>query len=128
MKVLIQQILKFGIVGVIAFVIDYSLLYFFTEKLNINYLISSGLSFVISVIFNYFASIKFVFKTNHKQGIKDIIIFMTLSTIGLGLNELIMYVGVNNLNYYYMVVKIVATVIVMFYNFITRKLFIERKK
>lgn len=127
MKSLMQQIFKFGIVGVIAFIIDYSLLYFFTEVLNIDYLLSSGLSFIISVIFNYFASIKFVFNAKHEQGIKDVIIFILLSTVGLGINELIMYIGVSHLNYYYMIVKIAATAVVMVYNFITRKIFIERR-
>lgn len=127
MKNLLKQIFRFGIVGIIAFIIDYTLLYIFTDILGINYLISSGLSFIISVIFNYVASIKYVFNTGHKQGLKDVIIFILLSTIGLGINEIIMFIGVNYLHMHYMIVKIGATAIVMIYNFITRKIFVEKK-
>ena len=47
--------------------------------------------------------------------------------IGLGINQLIMYVGVEIFHIYYMFTKIFATAVVMVYNFITRKIFIEGK-
>ena len=55
MKKLIEQIMKFGIVGVIAFVIDYGLMVLLTEVFGVNYLISATVSFIVSVTFNYFA-------------------------------------------------------------------------
>lgn len=124
---LIKQILKFGIVGGIAFIIDYALLYICTEYLNIYVLYSSIISFSISVIFNYIMSIKWVFDVNHKQTYKDFTIFIIFSVIGLGINQLIMYLGIERLHIYYMLVKIASTGIVMVYNFITRKIFIEKK-
>ena len=124
---LIKQILKFGIVGVFAFVIDYALLYVCTEYLNIYVLYSSIISFSISVIFNYIMSIKWVFDVNHKQTYKDFTIFIIFSIIGLGINQLIMYLGIERLHIYYMLVKIASTGIVMVYNLITRKIFIEKK-
>lgn len=124
---IIKQILKFGVVGGLAFVIDYALLYLLTEFLNIHYLISSIISFSVSVIFNYILSIKWVFDVNKKQDVKEFIIFIVLSIIGLGINSLIMYIMVDLMNVYYMASKIVATAVVMVYNFITRKIFIEGK-
>lgn len=126
-KKIIRQILKFGVVGGLAFVIDYVLLYSLTEFLNIHYLISSIISFSISVIFNYILSIKWVFDVNKKQDVKEFIIFIILSVIGLGINSLIMYTMVDLMNVYYMASKIVSTAVVMVYNFITRKIFIEGK-
>lgn len=126
-KKIIKQILKFGVVGGLAFVIDYALLYSLTEFLNIHYLVSSIISFSVSVIFNYILSIKWVFDVNKKQDIKEFIIFIVLSIIGLGINSLIMYIMVDLMKVYYMASKIVATAVVMVYNFITRKIFIEGK-
>lgn len=122
---LINQILRFGIVGGVAFVIDYSILYILTEFGGIDSLISAAIAFTISVIFNYIASIKWVFDVNKKQTKKDVIIFFGLSIIGLGINELIIYIG-NNINIHYMISKLASTFIVMIYNFITRKIFIEK--
>ena len=62
-----------------------------------------------------------------KQTYKDVFLFAFLSTIGLGINELIMFIGSDKFNINYLIVKIFATGIVMVYNFITRKLFIEKK-
>lgn len=123
---LLNQILKFGLVGGMAFVIDYVLLYFCTEFLHIHYLISSIISFTVSVIFNYILSIKWVFDVKKKQDVKDFVIFIILSVIGLGINSLIMYVMVEKFGVYYMFSKIVSTAVVMVYNFITRKIFVEK--
>ena len=123
---LFQQIFKFGIVGGIAFIIDYGIMVISKELLGFSILLSAGLGFTISVIFNYIASIKWVFDVNkEKDEKKNFILFMIFSVIGLILTELIMFVGTNIINISYLIVKIAATAIVMFFNFITRKLFLE---
>ena len=123
---LVKQILRFTVVGGLAFVIDYGLLYVLTEFIGIHYLISSIISFTISVIFNYIMSITWVFDVTKKQGAKEFIVFIILSVIGLGLNELIMYLMVDIMAIHYMISKLFSTGIVMVYNFITRKIFVER--
>ncbi len=123
---LLMQILKFGVVGGGAFLIDSGLLFLLTEYLHIYVLISSVISFVVSLIFNYILSIFWVFDVKKKQTVKDVLFFSFLSAIGLGINQIVMYVGVEILHVYYMICKLGATFIVMVYNFISRKLFIEK--
>lgn len=128
MKKLIAQIMKFGVVGVICFFIDYGLMIFLTEAMNISYLISSGISFTVSVIVNYILSLKYVFVAEEGNNkIVEFLIFVLLSTIGLGINQLLMWICVERLNIFYMISKIAVTGIVMVYNFITRKLILEKK-
>ena len=118
--------MKFGVVGVIAFVIDYGLLAFCTEILHINYLVSATIGFTVSVVFNYFASMRYVF--THKEGMskrREFIIFVILSVIGLGINNGCMWLGVEILGWHYLIVKIGATAIVMVWNFVTRKIFLD---
>ena len=50
---------------------------------------------------------------------------MIFSIIGLILTEVIMFIGTDIININYLIVKIVATAIVMVFNFITRKMFLE---
>ena len=52
--------MKFSVVGVIAFVIDYGLLALLTEVFGVNYLVSATISFTVSVIFNYLASMRYL--------------------------------------------------------------------
>ena len=79
---LFKQILKFGVVGGIAFIIDYLTLIFCKEVLGINVLISSAIAFTVSVIFNYILSIKFVFDVNKDNNSKkNFILFIVFSII-----------------------------------------------
>ena len=128
MKKLISQIIKFGFVGFLCFFIDYGIMVFLTEALKINYLISSGCSFSVSVIVNYILSIKFVFDADRDANkVKQFLVFLFFSIGGLIINQIVMWVAVDLLGIFYMISKIGATAIVMVYNFITRKIFIEKK-
>lgn len=129
MKKLISQFMKFGIVGVIAFVIDYGFMVLLTEVFGVPYLISTTLSFIISVIFNYFASMWFVFKRKDDMSRRrEFIIFVVLSVIGLVINDVFMWLMVDFLFIDYRISKIVVTFIVAVWNFVTRKIFLEAKE
>ena len=126
MKNLIAQFMKFGVVGVIAFFIDYGLLAFCTEILHINYLISATIGFTVSVVFNYVASMRYVF--THKEDMsrrREFVIFVVLSIIGLIINNVLLWAGVELLHVHYLIVKIFATAVVMVWNFVTRKIFLD---
>lgn len=123
---LLIQIFKFAIVGGIATIIDFVFLYIFREFCHFPVLVSNTLSFCISVIYNYVASVKWVFDVNkEKDAKKQFVIFIVFSVIGLLLNNAIMWITVDFLSIYYMLAKIIATAIVMVFNFITRKIFLE---
>lgn len=126
MKKLVKQLFKFGIVGILCFFIDYGILIALTEIVGVNYLLSSAISFSISVIVNYILSLSFVFDTEKGNNLKNFSLFIVLSVIGLGINQLLMWIGVEILGIYYMISKIIATGIVMLYNFITRKVILEK--
>lgn len=126
MKKLIAQIMKFGVVGFLAFLIDYGLMVFLTEVFGINYLISATISFTVSVIFNYLASMRYVFR--HKEGMsrrREFIIFVVLSVAGLIINNLLMWLGTDCLGISYLITKLFATAVVMVWNFVTRKKFLD---
>lgn len=123
---LLGQIAGFGVVGVLAFIIDYGLMILLTEVFSVNYLISTTISFIVSVIFNYSMSMRYVFA--HKKGMsrqREFIIFVVLSVIGLGINDLLMWLGTDLVGIQYWITKIFATGVVMVWNFITRKKFLD---
>lgn len=126
MRKLIEQIMKFSVVGVIAFVIDFGVMVFLTEVFGIDPVISATVSFIISVIFNYAASMRYVF--SHREGMsrtREFVIFVVLSAIGLGINDLLIWAGTDLASFDYRLVKIFATAMVMVWNFVTRKIFLE---
>ncbi len=159
-KKLIKQILKFAVVGGLAFVIDF-VVYTISLKLinwEYDYMVAGVLGFCISLIFNYLASMAFVFERKEDASRKkEFVIFLVLSLIGLGLNSLILWlcmdvcyakvgwiksasdavygaivgVGIGFFKtaeeFAAIVAKIIATGIVMVYNFISRKMTLEKK-
>ena len=140
-KNLFNQILKFGIVGLFCFFIDYGITIIMTNVFGVHYLISKFFGFIISAVVNYLLSIKFVF--THKKEMdkkKEFTVFLILSAIGLLINEAVMYCCIDGIYLHssslqtligqdlmVMAATIIATGVVMVYNFISRKLFLERK-
>lgn len=125
-KKLFVQIFKFVIVGGIATLIDWFIYYVLFNIFKVNPLIANIGSFTISVIYNYIASVKWVFEVNENKSKSRLFTeFIVFSLIGLFITELLIYVGINYLKMDAMIIKIVATIIVMVFNFITRKIFLE---
>lgn len=146
MKKLFEQIIKFGFVGVLCFLIDFAISTVMFKVIsgfttgNMATAISGFLGFTISVVVNYILSMKFVFERKEDMSRKkEFVVFVILSVFGLGVNEIILVVcrmiyERNALlmesftdTLWFAASKIVATAIVMVYNFITRKIFLEKK-
>lgn len=151
MNNLMQQIMKFGLVGVFCFFVDYFIylganaLFEHTHVAGIfpkYYLISALIGFTVSVIVNYILSFKFVFvRRDDMSRKKEFVIFLILSIIGMGVNELCLFVGIDliYMNWTWLkgimsegfakniFFKFGATGVVMVYNFVTRKIFLEQK-
>ena len=149
MKKLIDQILKFGVVGIISFIVDFVITMAVSTLLRTSVgmttsqaaLVGAFFGFVISVIVNYILSMKYVFERREDlDRKKEFTIFVVLSIIGLGINELIILFCIDlvyaNWAWLHNLIgatlatagaTIVATAVVMVYNFVTRKIFLENK-
>lgn len=127
MKKLIIQLIKFGIVGVIATLIDLAVLMLLKEFMQVDVLVASAVAFSVSVIANYILSMLFVFKSRGNSKVKEFLVFVILSIGGLLLNQFIMWIGTEIMTAYYLWVKAFALVFVPIYNFVTRKIFLEKK-
>ena len=127
MKKLIIQLIKFGIVGVIATLIDLAVLMLLKEFMHVDVLVASAVAFSVSVIANYILSMLFVFKGSENSKVKEFIVFVALSIGGLLLNQFIMWLGTEIMTAYHLWVKVFALVFVPIYNFVTRKIFLEKK-
>lgn len=140
MKLLVQ-IFKFILVGGISFLVDFVVYTVMCNVLHVHYMIAGVSGFVISVIVNYILSMRYVFESKEDmRKEKEFIIFVVLSLIGMLLNSLILYVCIDciyrdlqwlnrtiSVEWMNIVAKVVATSVVMVYNFVTRKIFLERK-
>ena len=97
---LIEQLMKFGIVGVIAFVIDWGILNLLVGIFHMHNVLAATISFIISLIFNYLASMKFVFK--HRDDMArwmEILIFVAGAVVGLFMNDAIIWISTYGMNH-----------------------------
>lgn len=126
MRGLLAQLAKFGVVGVLATLIDFVVLIALTELGGWDPVLSAAVSFVVSVVFNYVASMRFVFTRRDDLGrAEELVIFVALSVVGLLINEALMWLGASALSLNYVLVKVVATALVMLWNFCSRKRWLE---
>lgn len=122
------QLVRYGMTGFVAFVVDYSILICLTELLSLHYLISAAIAFLCSVGVNYLLSIRWVFGSSRKD--KPALVlsaFIVIGLIGLSLTEFLMWTFTELVGVHYLISKVVATFIVFFWNFSARRLFIEKK-
>ncbi len=122
----VKQFSKFAAVGITSLAVDYILLLVLVELLHVDFLIATSASFLASVVVNYFLSMRYVFSRRDDLSRKrEFTIFAVLSAVGLGLNDLFMFVGVAVLSIGYQVMKLISTFMVTWYNFFSRRRFLD---
>lgn len=124
---LFWQFARFLVVGLISFAFDYGLYVVLFQYFGVQYIVASTISFALSLILNYVLTLKFVFEAKPGRNVvKEFAIYIGLNIIALGLNQLILFATVDGLGIDPLVGKLIATAVVLVYNFISRKLLIER--
>ncbi len=121
------EILRFAVTGGLSFLVDFGIMTALTELLHMDPVLSGGISFVISVVVNYLLCVLWVFDGVDRKSKTNMAIFLLTSVIGLGLNEFFMWLFVHILGIHYMLSKIVTTLIVMVWNYITKRAALMRQ-
>ncbi len=123
----IKSFVLYFIVGALATIVEWILFYLLNTVLHFHYSISTIIAFAISTFANWGFGRLLVFKKGSGNLKKEITQIYIVAIIGLSMNLLIMWVGVDLLGFNEMLTKIAATCIVFFWNYIIRKLVIYRE-
>jgi putative flippase GtrA len=127
MRRLLLQFARFLVVGLFSFAVDYGLFFILFHSFGVQYIVASSISFSISLVLNYFLTLKYVFEAKEGRNVaREFAIYIGLNVIALGLNQVILFLTVEGLGASPLVGKLVATAVVLVYNFTSRKLLIER--
>lgn len=121
------QFFRYIFVGGVAFLADGGSLFLITT-IGVNYLISVIFAFVIGLAVNYGLSRLLVFENSSVNGKIEFLVYGIIGVIGLGFTEIIMYVLTEIAGLYFMVSKVIATIIVLVWNFVARKITLYKKK
>lgn len=110
-------VIKYACVGATSAVIDLGLLYIFVEYGNLPILLAATLSFLCALGVSFFLHKFFTFKVYDGNAFRQYIKFFLTSSVGLGLNTLIMYTLVYRAGIWYIFAKIIAAGFVFVWNF-----------
>lgn len=124
----IKEFIRYCLVGGIAFLVDFGVLIFFTEVLNLDYKISAIFGFIAGLAVNYILSKTFVFKKKVNSETKAFTIFAIIGIIGLGITELGLWLGADIVGIDYRIAKIIVTGVVLFWNYLGRKFLIFNRE
>lgn len=125
------QFFRYIFVGGIAAIVNIGALFVFTDIFGIHYIISNILGFILGLITNYLLSKMFIFTNeNGMNKRKEFISYAIIGIIGLGVDTLFMLICTSGLGIYYLLSKIISTIITFIWNFGARKFMyhMERKK
>lgn len=122
---LFVQLFRYTLVGGVAFIVDFGFLFILTEYMDCHYLMSATLSFLMGLLVNYLVSTRWVFRESKISNRKvEFILFGLIGLMGLGLNNLFIYLLTDLMGVYYMVSKLVTAVLVYLWNFLGRRYFL----
>ncbi len=123
----IIQLFRYFFVAGLATVVDYGIMVLLKEAVGFHYLVAASISFIAGLLTNFFLSINWIFKTNQNR-FKEFISYGVIGIFGLILNNLIMALFTEVFGWFYVLSKLIASMVTFFFNFICRKVLLYRKK
>ena len=136
----LKETLRFVITGGFCFLVEFICLVLLRDTVGLDTLIATPIAFLISVAVNYLLCVRWVFTGAKEQNAAGKAGFLITSVMGLLLNELLMLlfrvlfgedaVILTIFSFtvtMYMVNKALATLIVMVWNYFTKRAILKRK-
>jgi len=118
----LKQFIFFGIIGTVGFIVDASVLLYLVHIENFSIIFSRIISFIIAVFATWILNRYFTFsnKTKDNSKSKEYIEYLSIQTIGAGLNFLI-FIGLiylfEPLKDILIIPLAIASIIAMFFNY-----------
>jgi putative flippase GtrA len=118
------QLLRYVVVGAAAAIVDTSVLLFLAHKLGVHYQVAGIIGFCGGLLTNYALARIWVFPDRRHAPWKEFSLFAIIGVVGVGLNALILRVGVDGLHATLVVAKITSLVMVFLWNFGARRVLV----
>lgn len=117
-----MKIVRYFVVGGMAAIVDIGVFFLFTSILNIGWFQSALGSFILATAVNYFLSIKYVFKSGVRfQKHHEVLLIFLVSGTGLVINQLILWLLIENMSVNMLASKVTATTLLFIWNYGLRK-------
>lgn len=123
---IVWRFVRFGIVGVGGMVVDFGVTWLCKEKLRWNKYISNSLGFILAATNNFIWNRLWTFESQNDAVIREYTSFVLIALVGLGLNNLIIYLLHERLHIHFYLSKLIAIGCVTIWNFTMNYVFTFR--
>jgi len=114
----ILKFIKFAAVGMSGLIVDYAFTYIFKEYFKVQKYVSNSIGFTIAASTNYVLNRIWTFNSDNPDIAVEYTEFLVISIIGLGLNNLILWLIVSRFKINFYVAKFFAICVVTLWNFL----------
>lgn len=123
------RVWRFIASGGTSAVVDLGLLYVFTERLGLHYLLSAALAFIAAFFVSFTLQKFWTFQDTTTDTVHiQVSLSFTIAVINLGLNTVLMYFFVDVAGLWYMTAQIIVGILLAFESFFILKFFIFKKR
>lgn len=122
-KAFLTKFLKFCVVGFSGTAIDFGLTWLCKEIFKVPKFLANAIGFVVAATSNYILNRTWTWGSTNEQVGVEYVKFFAVSLVGLGLNTLILYIFNEKLKLNFYLSKVIATGVVMLWNFFANNFF-----
>ena len=124
-----EEFIKYCVVSTVCTGILYLVFFIVDYITNGNYLIANFLSYTISfaILFIFDQRIFKSIPRRKKDKLTQLTSFVIVRVIGFPIDSFVLYILINKFNIKNMIAKILASLIMFMYNYITNKLFVFKR-
>lgn len=123
---ILERFIRFGIVGASGMVVDFGVTWLCKEKLRWNKYLSNSLGFILAATNNYLWNRWWTFQSQNQAVAREYISFVLIALVGLGLNNLIIYLLHERAHLNFYLSKLIAIGCVTIWNFTMNYVFTFR--
>ena len=124
-----QQFFKYASIGVVNTGLDFGIYTALTRNFEFwreQYLLANAVAFLIVVTWSFFWNKYWTFNNRGKKHPTQYLKFVISTIIGIGIAEIVLYIGVNILSLHDILSKITAAPFVVSWNFFAYRLWVFR--
>jgi putative flippase GtrA len=116
-RLLIWKFLKFCVVGFSGLIVDFGSTWILKEKFKINKYFANSAGFILAATSNYLLNRYWTFQSENTRIATEYFSFITISLIGLGINNLVVYLLTEKVKFNFYLSKLFAVGVVTLWNF-----------
>lgn len=115
-----RNLILYGIIGSFTSFLDFCVFTFLCNKLSVFYIVANCISVLIGITTSFLLNRAYNFKVkDHAK--RRFAIFLTVGLCGLGLSNIILYIGIESFHAKEIIVKLVSIVLVVGFQFLLNK-------